>query len=191
MTKSSSVSGAGYVLATRYAHSLIEVASQSSSLSAVENDMASLKSAVETSAEFLAFINNPVFSKQQKLATVQDMARRYAFHAMTVNFLSVLAQNGRLKALPQIIAAFSRAMENKKNIAVAQVVVAQALTDAQQSNLVSTLSAKTGKTVRLDVSIDTSLLGGMIVTVGSKMIDESLKTKLQQLKQDLTNPKAA
>lgn len=183
MTKSSSASGAGHVLGSRYATSLIGVADSSGALASVEKDMASLQAALASSGELQALLQSPVYSKEQQLSAVQAVARKAGYHQLVVNFLGVLAMNGRLNMLSVILSAFFIEMERRHGVIEAKVVSAFPLSDVQQKNLAQTLSQKTGKSVRLDLQIDTTLLGGMVVTVGSRMIDDSLKTRLAQLKQ--------
>lgn len=191
MTKSSSASGAGHVLASRYATSLIEVATQSGAIDSIEKDMVSLWKALSESQELNALIGNPVYSKDQQLNVVQGIARKASFHEATANFLSVLVMKGRLSILSSILAAFFAEMEKRHNVVEAKVVSAFPLSESQQKQLAETLSQKTGKAIRLDLQIDKSLLGGMVVTVGSRMIDDSLKTRLDQLKSAMVGTKAA
>lgn len=191
MTKSSSASGAGHVLASRYATSLIEVANQSGSLDSIEKDMVSLQKALSESKDLNSLIGNPVYSKDQQLNAVQEIARKASFHQVTVNFLGVLANNGRLPALSKILVAFFAEMERRHGVEEAKVVSAFPLTESQQKTLADTLSKKTGKSIRLNLQLDKSLLGGMVVTVGSRMIDDSLKTRLSQLKLAMIGTKAA
>lgn len=191
MTKSSSASGAGHVLASRYATSLIEVASQSGAIDAIEKDMVSLHKALTDSSELNSLIGNPVYSKEQLLNAVQEIGRKASFHQTTINFLGVLAHNARLGALPKVIVAFFAEMERRHGVVEAKVVSAFPLTEAQQKTLADTLAQKTGKSIRLNLQIDKSLLGGMVVTVGSRMIDDSLKTRLSQLKLEMIGKKAA
>lgn len=191
MTKSSSVSGAGHVLGSRYANSVIRVADSAGALASVEKDMASLRVALAESKDLNSLLGNPVYSKDQQLTAVQAIARQANFHQVTINFLGVLAQNNRLASLPVILNEFAREMERRHGVVEASVVSAFPLSESQQKNLVDTLSQKTGKTVRLNLQIDKSLLGGMVVTVGSRMIDDSLKSRLSQLKLAMIGTKAA
>jgi len=191
LTKSSSASGAGHVLASRYATSLIEVATQSGAIDSIEKDMVSLWKALAESKDLNSLIGNPVYSKDQQLNAVQEIARKASFHQVTINFLGVLANNGRLAALSKILVAFFAEMEKRHNVMEAKVVSAFPLSESQQKTLADTLSAKTGKSIRLDLQLDKSLLGGMVVTVGSRMIDDSLKTRLSQLKLAMIGTKAA
>lgn len=191
MTKSSSVSGAGHVIGTRYATSVIRVADSAGALASVENDMASLRVALAESKDLNSLLGNPVYSKDQQLLAMQSIARKANFHQVTINFMGVLAQNNRLASLPIILNEFAREMERRHGVVEASVVSAFPLTETQQKNLVDTLSQKTGKSVRLNLEIDKSLLGGMVVTFGSRMIDDSLKTRLEQLKQTMVDKKVA
>jgi F-type H+-transporting ATPase subunit delta len=191
LTKSSSTSGAGHVLGSRYATSLIGVAHQSGALASIEKDMASLQTALSHSKDLQTLLGNPVYSKDQQFAVVRDIAQKSGFHQLTINFLGVLAMNGRLNALAVILSAFAHEMERRHGVIEAKVVSASALSDAQQKNLAATLSQKTGKSVRLALSVDQTLLGGMVVTVGSRMVDDSLKTRLDQLKLAMVGKKAA
>jgi F-type H+-transporting ATPase subunit delta len=191
LTKSSSASGAGHVLGSRYASSVIGVAESSGALASVEKDMASLKRALSESKDLNSLLGNPVYAKDQQLLAIQTIARQANFHAVTINFLGVLAHNNRLAALSLILGEFERAMEKSRGVEEVKVVSAFPLSEAQQKSLTDTLSHKTGKSVRLDLHIDKSLLGGMVVTVGSRMIDDSLKTRLSQLKLAMIGSKAA
>lgn len=191
MTKSSSASGAGHILSSRYATSLIEVAHQSGALASIEKDMASLQSALASSAELNALLGNPVYSKAQQMAALQGIASKAGFHPLVLNFLGVLSKNGRLAALTGILVAFFKEMERRHGVLEAKVVSAVPLSEVQQKALADNLSRNTGKQIRLAMSLDPSLLGGMVVTVGSRMIDDSLKTRLAQLKQAMIGKKAA
>lgn len=191
MTKSSSVSRAGYALGSRYALSLIDVANQSGELNSIEKDFTTLQSILAQSDDFAAMLDNPAFPKAQLLDAVLAICDSHQCSKLTKNFLGVLADNGRLNALPIILVAFFRELEKQRGIIEAKVVTATALSEAQQKSLEKTLSDKTGKKVKMDMSVDASILGGMIVTVGSRMIDDSLKTRLAQLKQDMIEQKAA
>ncbi len=195
MTKSSSTSsgtsGAGHILSSRYATSLIDVANQSGELASVEKDIVSLHASLESSKDLQAMLNSPVYSKEQQLSVVQAISAAAGYHQLTANFLSVLAMNGRLNSLPSVISAFAAEIERRNGIVEAKIVSAFPLNESQQKNLVDTLSAKTGKAVKLALYLDKTLLGGMVVTIGSRMIDDSLKTRLSQLKQAMVGKKAA
>lgn len=191
MTKSSSASGAGHILSSRYATSLIDVAHQSGALASIEKDMASLQSALDSSPELKALLGNPVYSKAQQMDALQGISSKAGFHPLVLNFLGVLSKNGRLDSLPGILVAFFKEMERRHGVLEAKVVSAVSLSEVQQKALAENLSKNTGKQIRLVMGLDPSLLGGMVVTVGSRMIDDSLKTRLAQLKQAMIGKKAA
>lgn len=191
MTKSSSTSGAGHILSSRYATSLIEVAEQAGAIAFIEKDMQSLYATLTDSQELQAVLSSPVYKKEQQLAVVQEIAKKAGYHQLTANFLGVLALNGRLDALSGVLRAFFQEMARRHGVIEAKVVSAYPLSESQQGELVKTLSTKTGKSVRLDLRLDQSLLGGMVVTIGSRMIDDSLKTRLAQLKSAMIGNKAA
>ncbi|MCB1558227.1 MAG: F0F1 ATP synthase subunit delta [Alphaproteobacteria bacterium] len=183
MTNSSSVSGAGNVVATRYATSLIGAALQAGALEAVQSDLISLEKTLQQSQELAAFVDSPVFGADRQMAAMKDIAQKAKFHQITANFLCVLADNRRLNELQDTIGAFHREMSKRMGQVDAFVKSAHQLSPAQEKQLAEMLAQKTGKAVRLFVEIDQSLLGGLVVTVGSQMIDDSLKSKLSRLKQ--------
>jgi len=177
--------GAGNVVASRYAASLIDVAMPAGALEAVQNDIISLESTLNQSHDLKAFVESPVYGADRQLAAIRDIAQKCRFHQITINFLCVLAENRRLKELEMIIGAFHREIAKRMGQMDAFVKTAHPLTAQQEENLARMLAEKTGKTVRLYVEIDQELLGGMVVTIGSQMIDDSLKSKLARLKQTM------
>lgn len=182
MTQSSSVSGAGNMLANRYASALIDVAVQAGVLEAVQKDMMSLEASLTQSNELQSLVTSPVYGAAQQMAAVSDIARAARLQQVTTNFLGVLVQNRRLSALQSVIRAFYAEMAKRSGETEAYVRTAHPLSTEQEQRLAQTLANKTGKTVRLFVTVEPELLGGMVVTCGSQMIDDSLKTKLSRLK---------
>lgn len=182
MTQSSSVSGAGNMLANRYASSLIDVAVQAGVLEAVQKDMMSLEASLAQSNELQSLVMSPVYGSAQQMSAVNDIVRAARFQQVTSNFLGVLVRNRRLSALQVIIRAFYAEMAKRSGEVEAYVRTAYPLSAEQEQRLAQTLANKTGKTVRLFVTVEPELLGGMVVTCGSQMIDDSLKTKLSRLK---------
>lgn len=182
MTNSSSVSGAGNVVASRYASSLIDVAAQAGVLEAVQSDLNSLEKTMQNSQDFSAFVENPVHGADRQMAAIREIAQRGKFHQVTANFLCVLAENRRLNILSAIFAAFHREIAKRNNEIEAFVKTAHALSAAQEQKLAQELANRTGKNVRLFIEVDQSLLGGMVVTIGSRMIDTSVQTQLSRLK---------
>lgn len=186
MAKSST---AANVIATRYATALIETASQTAgqagAIESVEKDMSSLAAMLAESADLRSLISSPLFRREQQQDAISAIAEKSGFNKLTINFLNVLAQNRRLGALAQIIKAFHDELARSRGVVKAGVRTAFALTPDQERALQDQLKKSLGFNVHLDLSVDRSLLGGMIVTVGSRMVDDSVKGKLARLKQTM------
>ena len=169
-------------VAQRYAGSLYELASEAKSVAAVEKDLGRFGAMIEGSADLNRLIASPVFSGADQLAAVTAIAAKAKIGGLVGNFLKVVASNRRLFAVPAMITAFREIAAEKRGEMSADVVSAHALTPAQEKELSATLKGVAGKDVSLKVSVDASLLGGMVVRLGSRQIDTSLKTKLASLK---------
>ena len=126
--------------------------------------------------------NSPVISADSKSGAVDAILGRNNVHPTVANFLKVVARNGRLFALPAIIRAFRQLAAEERGEVSADVTSAAPLSKSQLASLADTLKAKIGKTVTLTEHVDPSLIGGLVVKVGSQMIDSSLKTKLTAMK---------
>jgi F-type H+-transporting ATPase subunit delta len=175
---SSPVSG----VAERYAGSLFELALDANSVSKVEADLASFERMFEASDDLKRLINSPVFTADGQEKAIGTIADRAKITGLVGNFLRVAARNRRLFAVPGMIKAFRRIAAEHRGEASAEVTSAHALTPAQQTELKATLKSVAGKDVSIAVTVDPSLLGGMVVKMGSRQIDTSLKTKLNSLK---------
>lgn len=169
------------VVAVRYASALIEMASDSKALDTVEQDMADLKKMIESSADLSSVIRNPLISKQEKLAAIQAIAEKAKFQELTTKFLSVLAVNGRLQNVTMIMDAFKRQLRIHRGEVEIKVQTASALTAEQTKTLQKQFSDKIGMNVTLEVSVNKDIIGGMVVTIGSRMIDDSVRSKLERL----------
>lgn len=170
----------------RYAQALFELAKDEGSLDAVAGDLGSIVALIADNAEFARLVNSPVIGRDQKAAAMAEILGKAGATKLTSNFIGVVAQNRRLFLLPQIGKAFSRLLAKHRGEINADVKTAHKLTDAQIADLKATLKAAYGKEPLLNVTVDPSLLAGLVVKVGSKMIDSSLKTKLNALKTVLT-----
>nr|WP_210335074.1 F0F1 ATP synthase subunit delta [Mesorhizobium mediterraneum] len=175
---SSPISG----VAERYAGSLFELALQANSVAQVEADLNSFAAMLEGSADLTRLINSPVFSSEDQAKAIAAIADKAGITGLTGNFLRVVAQNRRLFAIPGMIKAFRQIAAEHRGETAAQVTSAHALTDAQQTELKAALKSVAGKDVAITVTVDPSLLGGLVVKIGSRQIDTSLKTKLNSLK---------
>lgn len=148
-------------------------------------DIDTLAAVVESSEDFQRFLASPVISYDEARGFLLAFAKKAKLSVLTVNALQVLARNGRLADLPAFVAACQRHFSVMRGELVAEVATAHELTAAQSKELAAVLSAKTGKQVSLAVSVDPQLIGGLVVKIGSHMVDASLKTRLNTLKRAL------
>ena len=170
-------------LAGRYASALFELASEAGTVTAVEGDLDRLAEALDESAELRALIRNPEFSREQIGKVLGGLADYLGLAELTRNFLGVLAENRRISHLPAMIRAFHAIAAAQRGEVTAEVASAHALTDEQVTALEQKLRAREGRTVKLKTRVDPDLLGGLVVTVGSKRIDGSIRTRLNSLAQ--------
>lgn len=170
-------------LAGRYASALFELASEAGTVTAVESDLDRLQAALAESAELRALIRNPEVSREQIGRVVAGIGAHLGMAELTKNFLGVLAENRRVAELPAMIRAFHAIAAAQRGEVTAEVTSAHALTDEQITALEQKLRAREGRTVKLKTSVDPDLLGGLVVTVGSKRIDGSIRTRLNSLAQ--------
>ncbi len=169
-------------IARPYAAALFDLAQSEGSVAAVETGLVELQKLSAESEDFRRFLRSPVISTAEKSTAANAILAAAKLHPTVANFVKVVARNGRLFALPAIIKAFIELAAADRGEASADVTSATPLADAQRKSLAETLKAKIGKTVTLTEHVDPSLIGGLIVKVGSKMIDSSLKTKLTAIK---------
>lgn len=169
-------------VAERYAGSLFELAAESNTIGKVEEDLGTFEVMLAGSEDLRRLIGSPVFSADEQLKAISAIADRAGITGITGNFLRVVARNRRLFALPGIIQAFRKIAAEHRGEVAAEVTSAHALTPAQEQELRATLKSVAGKDVAFTVKVDPSLLGGLVVKIGSRQIDTSLKTKLNSLK---------
>ena len=175
---SSPVSG----IAERYAGSLYELAVQSNTVDQVEADLGRFEALLSESDDLARMIKSPVFSAEEQFKAVAAIADKAGIAGLVGNFLRVVAQNRRLFAVPAMIKAFRAIAADARGEVAADVTSAHPLTAAQAEELKATLKGVTGKDVAISATVDPSLLGGLVVKIGSRQIDTSLKTKLNSLK---------
>ena len=169
-------------LAGRYATAVFELAQEQNSVEAVERDFAALREMIAGSADLARFVQAPIFSRDEQKKGMDALLRRIEAAPLTVRFVLTLAEKRRLFALTDIIRAFEAQLSRQRGEVDAQVTSAQPLSESQTAALKSTLKSKLGRDARLQLQVDPSLLGGLIVKVGSQMIDSSLRTKLEGLR---------
>ena len=169
-------------LAGRYANALFELAQDQNAVDAVSADLASLRRALETSPDLARLVRSPVFSAADHAKALKAILEKMGAQALTTKFVLLLAQKRRLFILTQVIAAFESLLAKSRGETEAEVTAARPLSEAEITELKAALKAKLGKEPRLHAKTDPSLLGGLIVKVGSRMIDSSLRTKLDGLR---------
>jgi F-type H+-transporting ATPase subunit delta len=168
-------------LAQRYAAALFELADTKHQLDAVAADLGSLAKMVADSADFRRLINSPVLSRTDQGRAVAALAEKAGLNTLTAKFLGLLAKNRRLFALPAIIGAFRKILATRRGEMTAEVWSARPLSAEQQAALADAIKRAHGAKVSMEVRQDPALLGGLVVKVGSRMIDSSIRTKLQKL----------
>ena len=168
-------------LSGRYATALFELARDAKSLDTVEASLGRVRATIDQSPEFAALIDSPIISRTDAAKTIAATADLIDIDETTANFLGVLANNRRLSQLPAIIRAFRSLSANHRGETTAEVASAHPLTDDQVDALKDQLRTRVGRDVSIDLSVDPTLLGGLVVKIGSQMIDSSIKTRLNSL----------
>lgn len=168
-------------VAGRYASALLETANEQGQLAAIEADIDTVQRALAESDDLRRMVRSPVFSAEDQAKALDALLGRIGVNPLTLNFFKVLARNRRLFAAGDIIRAFKALAAEARGEVQAEVTSAVALNDSQLDALKEQLKNSVGKDVQLEATVDPSLLGGLIVKIGSRMIDSSLKTKLATL----------
>lgn len=169
-------------VAERYASSLFDLAQEAGSAASVGADLARFQAMIDESEDLRRLIVSPVFSAEDQTKAIAAVAAKAGITGLVANFLKVVASNRRLFAVPGMIKAYRVIAARARGEITADVTSAHALTAAQENELKAALKGVTGKDVAISVTVDPSILGGLIVKVGSRQIDTSLRTKLSTLK---------
>ncbi|PZQ52442.1 MAG: F0F1 ATP synthase subunit delta [Rhodovulum sulfidophilum] len=169
-------------VAGRYATALFEIAKDSNTLDKVEADLSTLEAALAESADLREAIASPVFSREDLGNAVVALAGKLGLGQDVTNTLRLMAQNRRLFVLPGLISQLRALIADARGEVTAEVTTAKALTKGQADALAETLKASVGKDVKLNVIVDESLIGGLVVKVGSRMVDTSIRSKLAHLR---------
>ena len=168
-------------IAARYATALFELAKEAGALPALEADCAALSDAVTVSPELQDTLGSPVVSRFDHAGIMAALSDKLALSNLTRNTLSLMADKRRLFVLPQMLREVQTLLATEKGEVTAEVTAATKLTAAQSKALAAALKASVGKTVKLNTTVDETLIGGLIVKLGSTMIDTSVKSKLASL----------
>lgn len=168
-------------IAGRYATAVFELAREAKGLTALEKDVEALDGALAASADLRTVISSPVYTRDDQGRAIAAIAAKMGLSQVLTGTLGLMAQNRRLFVLPQLLSALRDMIAAEKGEVTAEVWSAQPLTAAQSKDLAASLKKTVGKTVKLKAAVDDSLIGGLIVKVGSKMIDTSIRSKLASL----------
>lgn len=168
-------------VAGRYASALFDLANEGNALDAIEQDLDSLMSLLLESADLFELVYSPIYSREQQAAGMNAVLEQAGAEVLTRNFLGVVANNRRLFVIGDIVKSFHILLADHRGETTAEVTSARPLSVSQSQALNKALAAALRSDVKVESSVDESLLGGLIVRVGSRMIDSSLRTKLDNL----------
>jgi F-type H+-transporting ATPase subunit delta len=168
-------------IASRYASALFELAKDDKALKLLEADTSALSEALATSADLREVIASPMISRDDQSNAISAIAAKMGLSALVSNTLKLMAHKRRLFVLPQLLSSLADMIAAEKGEVTAEVTAARALSAAQSKKLAETLKARVGKTVKLKTTVDETLIGGLVVKLGSTMIDTSVKAKLAAL----------
>jgi F-type H+-transporting ATPase subunit delta len=169
-------------MAGRYATALFELALESKAVDQVQSDLNAFDALVASSADLGRLVRSPAFSAEEQAKALSAVLDKAGLTGIAANFLKVVATNRRLFAVRDMIKAFNALIAQHKGEVTAQVTVAETLNDARMNEIRDALKQVTGKDVKVDVTVDPSIIGGLKVKLGSRMVDASLRTKLNSIK---------
>lgn len=173
---------ASHAVTSRYALALIELAQESNRIQQVERDLNELGAMIAASADLTTVISSPSLSRDQQAKAIMAIADKAKFDGLTRNFLGILVKNRRLGAVQGISEAFRTELSRRRGEVAVEVQTAQDMSASQLESLQRAIAKGLGRDVALKAKVEPSILGGMIVTIGSKMIDDSVARKLERLK---------
>lgn len=168
-------------LAARYAAALFELADDRKEIDRVANDLAELKVMIAGSDDLRALLRSPVLTREDQGRGMAALLERIGVSDVVRRFVGLVAQNRRLMVLPGMIEEFLAELASRRGELRAEVVAARPLSEQQQQALAESIQRAVGGEVTIDVKVDPAIIGGLVVKVGSRMIDSSLRTKLQRL----------
>ena len=169
-------------VAERYANALFELARESGQLDVVASDIDRFDALMAESRDLTRLVRSPVFTPDAQVKAVTAVLDRAGIGGLAANFLKLAARNRRLFSAPNMFKAYRALLAAHRGETTADVTTAEPLSDSQTADLKAALAAVTGKDVRINATVDPSLIGGLVVKLGSRMVDTSLKTKLNALK---------
>ncbi|MYM54981.1 F0F1 ATP synthase subunit delta [Thalassovita mangrovi] len=168
-------------IAARYATAIFELAKEAKSLAKIEPNVTDLAAALAESDDLRAVISSPLLSRDDQENAIAALAAKMGLEPVLRDGLALMAQKRRLFVLPQLLDQLAALIAEDKGEVTAEVTSAKALTKTQADKLAKTLAARVGKDVKINATVDEDLIGGLVVKVGSKMIDTSIRSKLNSL----------
>jgi F-type H+-transporting ATPase subunit delta len=169
-------------MAGRYAMALFELALEENALDAVRDDLDRFYALLDESPELLRLVRSPVFSADEQLKALSAVLDKVGIGGVAARFLKLVAANRRLFSVRDMIKGYRQLVARHKGEVTAEVVLAERPSDARLAEIKAALKAVTKKDVLVEVKVDPSIIGGMIVKLGSRMVDSSLRTKLNSIK---------
>ena len=169
-------------MAGRYATALFELALEEKKLDAVKADLEGFEALIAESADLNRLVRSPVFSADEQSKALAAILKKAGIGGVADNFLKVVARNRRLFAVRDIIKGFRKLVAQHKGEVTAEVTAAEKLNDKHLSTLKSALKSVTGKDVDINLRVEPTIIGGLVVKLGSRMVDSSLRTKLNAIK---------
>ena len=165
----------------RYANALFDLAKEQDSVDDVAADLADVGRLLDESADLRRLVRSPVFDEAEQARAMAAIVERAGYRDLTRRFIGVMARNRRLFALRGTIAAFAVLRARDRGEVTARITTAQALTEQQEADLIAAIKAAVGQDVQIQSTVNGDLLGGLVVRLGSRMIDSSLATKLDKI----------
>ncbi|MCZ8376505.1 MAG: F0F1 ATP synthase subunit delta [Beijerinckiaceae bacterium] len=174
-------------IAGRYASALFELATEAKQVDAVSDALDRFTALLDGSEDLDRMVRNPVFTAEEQAAAIGAVLKKAKIGGLAANFLQLVAAKRRLFAVRGMIAGYRALVAEAKGIVPAEVTVAAPLSDKNRQAVIEALEARAGKTISLTEKVDPAIIGGLVVKMGSKMIDASLKTKLNAMKLAMNN----
>ncbi|AUH34899.1 F0F1 ATP synthase subunit delta [Paracoccus tegillarcae] len=168
-------------IAGRYAQAVFDIAREDGGIDSISSELDQLQGALDDSAELRDLIASPRYSRDNQQKAITAIAQKMGLGATMANTLQLMASNRRLFVLPALVDQLRALIADERGEITAEVTSAVVLSDEQKNQLIQTLAEKSGKTVKLNTRVDDALIGGMIVKLGSQMIDSSIRSKLASL----------
>jgi len=166
----------------RYAVALFELAKENSAVDEIAADLARFQELLNESEDLRRLVRSPVFSAEDQLKALNAICEKAEIGGLALNFLRLIARNRRLFAVVDMIRAYRKLAAQARGEIAAEVTSAEALDDNRVAELKAAIKSTVGRDIDLALKVDPAILGGLIVKVGSRMVDNSLKTKLQNLR---------